>query len=277
MSNNTIVFPHCPKTGGTTLKERYRNTNPSFRITDLGHKVTEQTKVIFGHSVQIGYYEEKLPNNLIYITCVRDPISRIMSMYNFYRTQILYMNPDSPDIDFYMWFINKDVLRPMPVTKQYEYYLFQHVEHTDWFNDGTLKNTFTMNDMYLNTVLTWDVEKDTSYVDNKKIQQKIKEKNNIETHNMNITWERVMSKMDHVFFQEDDIVERFDDLLAHYRLDLDAWEEMIYTNETSHDLSKHDLAYVKYHELDDDLKYLVELDLQADLEFYKRCEDKWKR
>ena len=47
MSNNTIVFPHCPKTGGTTLKERYRNTNPSFRITDLGHKVTEQTKVIF--------------------------------------------------------------------------------------------------------------------------------------------------------------------------------------------------------------------------------------
>ena len=198
-------------------------------------------------------------------------------MYNFYRTQMLYMNPDSPDIDFYMWFINKDILRPMPVTKQYEYYLYQHVDHIDWFNNGTLKNTFTMNDMYLNTVLTWDVKKDTSYVDNTKIQQKIKEKNEIETHNMNITWERVMSKIDHVFFQEDDIVTRFDDLIAYYNLDLDVWEEMVYTNETSHDLSKHNLEYVKYHQLDEDLKYLVELDLQADIEFYKRCEDKWKR
>ena len=53
--SNIIIFPHCPKTGGTTLKERYRNTNASFRITDLGHNINDQAKVIFGHSVQIGH------------------------------------------------------------------------------------------------------------------------------------------------------------------------------------------------------------------------------
>lgn len=276
MKTNVIVFPHCPKTGGTTLKERYRHQNKSFAVTDLGDTVNNDTKVIFGHNVQLGHYEKILDNNLIHVTCVREPISRIMSMYNFYRTQLFYLNPDANDIDFYLWFINKDVLRPMPVTKQYEYYLYQHVDHVSWFEDQSLKDIFHMNDMYLNTVLTWDVEKDTSYVDNEKLQQKLKLKNEIETNNMNVTWERIMSKMDHVFFQEEDIVTEFDSLIEHYGLDLKAWKDMTITNETRYDLDRNKLDYVKYYQLDEDLKYLVELDLQADIEFFKRCEDKWR-
>ena len=274
--SNVIVFPHCPKTGGTTLKERYRNQNNTFAITDLNHKVNSKTKVIFGHSVRIGYYENILKNNCVYMTCLRNPISRIMSMYNFYRTQILYMNPDSPDIDFYLWFINKDVIRPMQVTKQYEYYLYQHVDHTNWFADGTLADPFSINDMYSNTVLTWDVEADKSYVDNNKLEERIKHKQQIEQQNMNVTWDQVVNNFDHVFFQHEDIVDIFDDLLIKYNVKMQAWEDMIVTNETKHDLEKHNLEYVNFYDLDDDLKYLVELDLKADIEFYDRCEEKWK-
>ena len=274
--NNTIVFPHCPKTGGTTLKERYMNENSTFAITDLNHDVNDKTKVIFGHNVKIGHYENVLKNNCIYITCLRNPISRMMSMYNFYRTQMFYMNPDSPDIDFYLWFINKDVIRPMFVVKQYEYFLYQHIDHVSWFEDKTLADPFHLNDMYLNSVLTWDVEADKSSIDNNKLEDRIKHKEQVEQQNMNVTWDRVVSNFNHVFFQHEDIVDIFDELLVKYDIQMKAWEEMIITNETKHDLDRHNLKYVNFYDLDDDLKYLVELDLKTDIEFYERCEDKWK-
>ena len=68
----------------------------------------------------------------------------------------------------------------------------------------------------------------------------------------------------------------FDSLIEHYGLDLKAWKDMTITNETRYDLDRNKLDYVKYYQLDEDLKYLVELDLQADIEFFKRCEDKWR-
>ena len=53
------------------------------------------------------------------MTCMRDPVERIMSMYNFFKTQLFYFRPGNPDVDFYLWYINKDVLRPMLTPKQY--------------------------------------------------------------------------------------------------------------------------------------------------------------
>ena len=41
--SNTIVFPHCPKTGGTVLKERYINQNNNFAITDVEASLTRRT------------------------------------------------------------------------------------------------------------------------------------------------------------------------------------------------------------------------------------------
>lgn len=273
--NNTIIFPHCPKTGGTTLKERYRTKNADFAVTDLGDQVDTQTKVIFGHTAHIGGYE-KLINNLVYVTCLRDPIERMMSMYNFYKTQLHYMNPDVGDIDFYLWFINKDVIRPMNVTKQYEYYLYQHIDHTDWFDQGILANPSSVNDMFSNTVLKWDVDKDVSSVDTELLQKRVINKNKIERQNMNVTWENVMQQFDHVLFQDQNIVKEFDKLLDDYDLELTPWREMRVTNETKYDLHKHNLQYTYFTDLDDDLQYLVRLDLQNDIEFYTRCADRWK-
>ena len=48
--DNLIVFPHCPKTGGTTLKERYKHHNKEFLVVDDNPHVKDYTKIIFGHT-----------------------------------------------------------------------------------------------------------------------------------------------------------------------------------------------------------------------------------
>jgi len=276
--NNLIIFPHCPKTGGTTLKERYRHDNDSFVAIDYDNTLHQDTQVVFGHTAKIGYYESQFTNkNIVYMTCLRDPIDRMMSMYNFYKTQLLYMYPNSGDVDFYLWFINKDVIRPFQGLKQYEYYLYQHVRHTEWFDSGILSPThFEINNMYTNNVLTWDIVQDRSYVDNDKVEYYTKQKHKVEKQNMEVTWNRVINEIDHVFFQEDDIVNVFDNLMDRYNLNLIPNNEMIRTNETAYDLNKNNLSYVKFNDLDNDLRHIMELDLKYDIEFYNRCKDKWK-
>ena len=93
---------------------------------------------------------------------------------------------------------------------------------------------------------------------------------------MNVTWNRVISEMQHVFFQDDDIVNVFDNLMNEYNLDLIPNNKIIRTNETAYDLNKNDLSYVKFNDLDNDLRHMMELDLKYDIEFYNRCKDKWK-
>jgi len=279
MTDNLIVFPHCPKTGGTTLKERYMYDNEGFVITDLGEQVTKNTQVVFGHSSQIGYYESQFPNkNIVYMTCLRDPIDRMMSMYNFFKTQLLYLNPNCGDIDFYFWFINKDIVRPMLVVKQYEYYMGQHVNKLLWEKnqDVLISTNDIINLHHLNTILEWNVDTQTVSIDKVKEKILISQQQHAEKNNMNATWDRVIKDFDHIFFQDDNIVSVFDDLLNQYNLDMIPRKEMIRTNETSYDLKKNNLEYIKFTDLDSHLQSIVKEDLKYDIEFYDRCKDKWK-
>ena len=130
--------------------------------------------------------------------------------------------------------------------------------------------------MYTNNVLTWDIVHGRTYVDNTKVEYYTKQKNKVEHKNMNVTWNRVISEMQHVFFQDDDIVNVFDNLMNEYNLDLIPNNKIIRTNETAYDLNKNDLSYVKFNDLDNDLRHMMELDLKYDIEFYNRCKDKWK-
>lgn len=257
-----IIFPHCPKTGGTTLKERYQY-NKQFVAYDI-NKDVENAKVIFGHSVEVDAWED----TDVYITCLRDPVSRVMSMYNFFKTQLLYLNPKSPDVDFYLWYTNKDVIRPMPTVKQYEYYLFQ--------SSQKFLAEPNENKLYTNLVLEWDVDADKSSISETKTKQFQEEKDEIEKYNMETTWRNVMFRFNHVMFQDQDIVKEFDNLLDKYNMNMDPWKEMTRTNETSFDLNKHGYKYITFADLDDNLQQLVFDDLKYDIEFYKRCEDKWR-
>lgn len=270
---NLIVFPHCPKTGGTTLKERYKHHNEEFFVVDETPHVKDYTKVIFGHSAKIGFWEKDfLHKNIIYMTCMRDPVKRMMSMYNFFKTQLFYFRPGTPDVDFYLWYINKDVLRPMLASKQYEYYMWQHVNHKQWALDTT-----PLHNMYRNSILKWDVTLDKTSVDAGKLADCKAVNTEIQSHNMEMTWKHVMKHFDHVFFQDTNIVKTFDELLNKYELEMTPWEEMTITNETKYDLNKNNLSYVTFEDLEEDLQTMVLEDLKQDIEFYNRCKDKWKR
>jgi hypothetical protein len=164
----------------------------------------------------------------------------------------------------------------MSITTQYDYYLRQHVNRLQWFEDGTLKNEERVNDMYLNTVLTWDVDADTSYVDMEKLEKCIAHKQDVQEHNMNTTWDRIVSNFTYVLFQDTNIVKKFDQLLESHEMNLTPWHEMTVTNETKYDLYRHKLQYTKFSDLDSDLQYLMRLDLKADIDFYNRCKEQWK-
>lgn len=272
-STDLIIYPHCPKTGGTTLKERYRHDNKEFLVADDDPHARDYTKVIFGHSVEIGFWENDFTDkNIIYVTCLRDPVKRMMSMYNFFKTQLFYMRPDSPDVDFYLWYVNKDVLRPMLITKQYEYYLHQFPGCND-----LRKSTEAIYNIYKNSVLEWDVKADTSSVNQDRVAKHQLVKDEIEEWNMELTWKHVMQKFDHVLFQDTNIVSEFDKLLDQYNMNLKPWTDMTETNETAYDLSKSGYGYVEFNDLQSDLQAMVLTDLKHDIEFYNRCVNKWKR
>ena len=272
-STDLIIYPHCPKTGGTTLKERYRHDNKEFLVADDDPHARDYTKVIFGHSVEIGFWENDFTDkNIIYVTCLRDPVNRMMSMYNFFKTQLFYMRPDSPDVDFYLWYVNKDVLRPMLITKQYEYYLHQFPGCND-----LRKSTEAIYNIYKNSVLEWDVKADTSSVNQDRVAKHQLVKDEIEEWNMELTWKHVMQKFDHVLFQDTNIVSEFDKLLDQYNMNLKPWTDMTETNETAYDLSKSGYGYVEFNDLQSDLQAMVLTDLKHDIEFYNRCVNKWKR
>jgi hypothetical protein len=272
-STNLILYPHCPKTAGTTLKQRYRYDNKEFCVYDDEHDNDDfinNTKVIFGHGVEINLWEDTFPDrNIIYITCLRDPIERMMSMYNFFKTQLFHINKNSLDVDFYLWYTNKDVIRPMPAVKQYEYYLQQ----SDCYSQSHLVDY----DLYNNTILTWDVEADATSINKDRVSQLQMIKDRAEEHNMELTWNNVMQRFDHVLFQDTDIVKEFDNLLNHYDMNMEPWRDMTITNETSYDLNKQGYNYIRFGDLKTNLQELVLEDLKYDIEFYIRCVDKWKR
>ncbi len=95
-SNKVLIFAHIPKAGGTTLKsiirqnyaedtifERYHLKNETY--TDILQKLSEQElkkiKCYVGHFC-VGIHQN-LPYPATYITLLRNPIDRIISLYYF--------------------------------------------------------------------------------------------------------------------------------------------------------------------------------------------------
>lgn len=91
----TLLFMHIPKTAGTSFREaiarNYKTSEiaflypdePGFRIRsfeDLPLDQRSRTRLIAGHEVYYGVHEH-VPNESLYFTVVRDPISRVWSNY----------------------------------------------------------------------------------------------------------------------------------------------------------------------------------------------------
>ena len=90
-----MVFVHLPRTGGTTIERvldrKYRSRalhvetlrQPLESVGDLSFDERAAARVVAGH-VHYGVHEH-IPNECAYVTMLREPVSRVASMYRFIR------------------------------------------------------------------------------------------------------------------------------------------------------------------------------------------------
>jgi hypothetical protein len=90
-----VVFVHVPRTGGTTIERafdrKYRSRvlhvetlwSPLASVGELPFDERAAARVVAGH-VHYGVHES-IPRECDYVTVLRDPIARVVSMYRFIR------------------------------------------------------------------------------------------------------------------------------------------------------------------------------------------------
>lgn len=91
----TLVFLHMPKTAGTAFRQamlcNYKQseviylypTEPGFpvdNIEDVPYDQRSRSRLIAGHNASYGIHE-RIPNECLYVTLVREPVSRVWSNY----------------------------------------------------------------------------------------------------------------------------------------------------------------------------------------------------
>ena len=267
MRKRLLVFPHCPKNAGTTIRERYRH-NDNFCILDY-RQPTENDDVIMGHLVKIGEYETVYPDReIVYCTTIRDPIDRVMSQYNFFNTQLKHMFSHLNPVEFDVWFINKDIMRPMIFAKQYEYYLYNHVDIDQWFIDCELLDPSKNSTVYNNTSLHWDGVETT--INKARVRELRETQSRVEKHNSEYAYENIIKKFKHVLLTNSNVVTEFDNIIKEYGFDMQP-NDIERTNETALSLKENfDLPYIKFKDLIEEDQHLVNEDMHWDIEFYNR-------
>jgi Galactose-3-O-sulfotransferase len=90
-----VVFVHLPRTGGTTVERvlgrKYGSRvihvetlwQPLASVGDMPHDERAAARVVAGH-VHYGVHEH-IPSECDYVTMLRDPVARVVSMYRFIR------------------------------------------------------------------------------------------------------------------------------------------------------------------------------------------------
>jgi hypothetical protein len=97
---SALIFMHIPKCGGTTLVSVLKRVVPEGRRFHVGDDIAGSRMVLaalpdserlridllYGH-LSYGWHEHLLPRQARYFTIVRDPVTRVMSHYNFVRSR----------------------------------------------------------------------------------------------------------------------------------------------------------------------------------------------
>lgn len=143
----TLAVFHILKNGGTTLIDRYKH-NQGFayqripedivynykqpnQITYYTHTCQLVPSIVFGHGVTFEW-DHLLQNPVKYATILRDPRTRIMSAYNYFRLEMFNIHNHRTEIDFVTWLINCSRVLPTPVFHQYQQFSTQECLRTDY-------------------------------------------------------------------------------------------------------------------------------------------------
>ncbi|MDA9302388.1 sulfotransferase family 2 domain-containing protein [bacterium] len=248
-----IKFLHIPKTAGTTLIERLWH-NPNFGAVDREPQLAEQ-QVQFGHSVK---FDEPDPDT-IYVTALRDPVERIMSQYNFVRSQLHYMNPDNPtELDFYTWFINKDHFRPMRYTSM-----------IDWLNqcqDYWTRDIMEYDRLYSNQILHWDGT--TTGIDQQQADELTQRKQQVLERHYDWFMTNTHPRISHYISTGTDVIAEFEGICEQYNISFDSTRDITRTNVTSQTLKFQKSHSILYSDLPGEQQHMIQADTQYERKIY---------
>lgn len=103
--NDTVIFLHLPRTGGTTLRdilamqysdlESFENKTLTDTDNNFNHEnISEKSiyKLIKGH-VYFGIHEY-IPQKCIYFSMMRNPVERVLSVYNYVKKRTNHQDHD---------------------------------------------------------------------------------------------------------------------------------------------------------------------------------------
>ena len=293
---NIVAFFHIPKTAGTTLRERYKNSN-NFYLVDgeirknkLWYPPVTENSCFIGHDIIIGNIEKVYPNaNVIYVTALRDPVERIMSSYNFIKTQAKYMNSNfTGDLDFLLWYANRDVMRPMPHLHQYQYVFKQHVSMVQFYKTGAIMDDeVAMKSLYMNTDAleatigessTGHHQTITSINTKKQLNIRL-EANKVEKQNSEFSFGLVKKHFSDVFFTHSSrdssqiFCEKFDNILKRHEIDVTPDETIIRTNDTKLTIENQGIPWTFFHELHPEYKRSVKYDQQWEQQWFNKIKE----
>jgi hypothetical protein len=264
--NKVIAYHHIFKNGGTTLVDRYCHNDGFFYLRKkdklLKNYQSENQEVcflddlkdlnpciIFGHGVDV-HLEKYLPeHDLVHVTCLRDPIKRIVSAYNYFILETKSVWQHNGIIDFKTWFINHKNLMPTSTNYQYEHFIHNNPSR-DRYN-------------FFDNFRGWDWKEEKNELRRKEAEE----------FNINLAYTYVKENIDYVLFLDDDYVQKFDKIVEENVPIIKPLHNITHTHDTEHSLHLNNRHYYNWNDLEEETKEFVGNYLDYEIKFYNMCKE----
>lgn len=231
MSTNQLIMLHIPKTGGSTLLERYRGVT--------GITVSHEVKLFLDPTARYG-------------TVIREPIAHLVSSYNHHISQSCITNPQCT-VDFATWFRNRFTMYPAPYCTQ-----------TEWLIRSDPKSTMPDHDHITRTQKHIDDIMDPELGEDLKLTLELRYAQQVQGRIQARMAGDIVGRMDHVI--TGDVVQEFDRISGK----TPSYPNCVRINDTAQDLARFDKSYVTWQELPTWVHDRVMPEMTGEIEFYNQ-------